>query len=617
MSSIFLRMAPFEIADAVLLPPERCKRRLAPFVKGKWQSDSIGPLLVAGAPDRGILHVWPATPAAEHEDRSLHFPWAIQAIQMIEEAVILTTVGDTEPLKLSGCESNAGSSVVWRSPGRCETWARVSGRCNSHEAFKASEAGWDAMRRNEFLEAVQHFTEALHSSGDEAATTALRARVQALVAQGELRAACADAELMLAFEPNSYVSYQTAGLASFAARNYAGARIAFRRALELAPPEVSADILEGLWEAERHLLQSRPLPDCCRTFSAMDPMEWELQEVWDFCCRSHAARPRQFALLFRGQGRPYVPMPYLLTLPGYQPANSGEGSRERQKRYPLVLYLHSAASSEICRGDVVSRQLDLVVREAPQATLAEQGLVGPADGFIGLAPCCPPNLAAVAPETPKALKRRKVYWFKSCETFAYAGWNFSEAARCAEVELLVAELLLHICKELPVDTSRIFFAGASAGGYAVLRFAEVLPEVPAAIVPMAGYYPDIYGHDHDVAVLVERLRGVHVWPMHCKSDRLCRLDLPQVGRLYELLRERLGMEVEWVPESLAGGPNSTCHSAHQRILSNPNAFFQQLCQISRRPVVKDLVGYLENRVYELAMIAATERMQYMQYWSSH
>jgi len=455
---------------------------------------------------------------------------------------------------------------------------------------------------------AQHFTEALQGSNQEEVADVLRARVAALVFQRKLRAACADAVLVLELEPDSHLSHRAAGLAALAAQNYGSAREAFKRALELAPSEDSSDILDGLWEAEKTLLLLRPLPTCQRTFNAMD---WELNEVWDFCSRSpeRAMQLRQFALLFRGRGLPKVPMPYLLTAPVRQPPVSGDTSGDRQNRYPLVVYLHSAASSNICKGDVVGRQLELVVQEAPQAFLAEHCHVGPSDGFIGIAPCCPPNLAAITEETSKVLKRRKVFWFKSCETFSYAAWNFSEAARCAEVEMLTAELLQHICNELPVDTTRMFFIGASAGGYAVLRLAELLPEVPAAIVPMAGYYPDIPGHDHDVTMLVERLRGVRVWPMHCESDRLCRTELPHVRRLYELLKERLDIEVEWVPEAIARGSHSNFHSAHQRVFSNPDAFFQQLSQISRPTVAQDLVGYLQQRVQDLSDVAAAARIQ--------
>jgi len=579
------------------LPPEKCRKLLGPFVNKRWRSSSFGPLLVVGVPENGMLRVWPAT--AEHEQQGFRFPLVIQATGT---GVILAAFGATEPFKLSGSESHPGSSVVWRSlGGNAEAWERVTGGCSGQEAI---EAGRDAMGRGEFAEAAQHFTEALQGSNEEAIADALRARVQALVFQHDLRAACADAELVLTLEPNSHLSHRAAGLASLAAQNYGSAREAFKRALELAPGEVSADLLDGLWEAEKNLLLSRPVPTCQKTFSAMD---WELHEVWDFCRRSpeHEMQLRQFALFFRGRSRPSAPMPYILTVPVRQPVANGDASGDCQKRYPLVVYLHSAASSDICKGDVVGRQLELVVKEAPQAFFAEQGHLGPAGDFIGIAPCCPPNLGAIVEETPKALKRRKVYWFKSCDTFAYAAWNFSEAARCAEVELMTAELLLHICKELPVDTTRIFFIGASAGGYAVLRLAELLPEVPAAIVPMAGYYPDIPGHDHDVTMLVERLRGVRVWPMHCESDRLCRPELPHVKRLYESLRERLEVEVEWVPEAIARGSHSNFHSAHQRIFTAPDAFFQELSQISRPKMAQDLVSYLHERVHDLHDVAAT------------
>merc|ERR1711956_128604 len=107
---------------------------------------------------------------------------------------------------------------------------------------------------------------------------------------------------------------------------------------------------------------------------------------------------------------------------------------------------------------------------------------------------------------------------------------------------------------------------------------------------------------------VERLRGVQVWPIHCESDRLDRPELPQVRRLYELLRDRLDVEVEWVPEAIACRSHSNFHSAHQRIFSNPDAFFEQLSQISRPDVAQDLVSYLQQRVQDLSDVAAATRL---------
>merc|ERR1719162_1883477 len=91
--------------------------------------------------------------------------------------------------------------------------------------------------------------------------------------------------------------------------------------------------------------------------------------------------------------------------------------------YPLVLYLHSAGLTNICKGDVEGRQLEVLAAEAPQIRV-ERGAGGPLDSFIGLAPCCPPNVGALFPDSPKRLKKRKVYWFKTCDEIAYNTWQF-------------------------------------------------------------------------------------------------------------------------------------------------------------------------------------------------
>jgi len=293
-----------------------------------------------------------------------------------------------------------------------------------------------------------------------------------------------------------------------------------------------------------------------------------------------------------------VHLPYLLTVPAAAAASSRSAAAAPEKRYPLIVYLHSAASTDICKGDILMRQLQLVAQEAPHSVLVDSGQAGLVDDFIGITPCCPPNLASIAEYMPKALRRRKVYWFKSCETFAYADWDFSQAERCIEVELLVVELLAHVCEQLPVDQSRIYFVGSSCGGYAVFRLGELVPELPAAIVPMAGYYPNMPGQDHDAEVLANRLQGVHVWPLHCEMDRLCRPKLPDVSRVYGLLQERNGVQVEWVNPSVAKGSKSNYHSAHRRIFEDPDGFFSRLGQLSR-PAMQDASAYLRRRLAEM------------------
>merc|ERR1719245_2539861 len=108
-------------------------------------------------------------------------------------------------------------------------------------------------------------------------------------------------------------------------------------------------------------------------------------------------------------------------------------------------------------------------------------------------------------------------------------------------------LLQRVCRELPVDGSRIYFVGASAGAYGAFRLTELLPELPAALVPMSAYYPEMPREDHRVDHLVERIKEVPlIKPYHCKEDTICRTDRPIVGGLYSKLRIETLVQVEWV-----------------------------------------------------------------------
>merc|ERR1711879_445695 len=109
-----------------------------------------------------------------------------------------------------------------------------------------------------------------------------------------------------------------------------------------------------------------------------------------------------------------------------------------------------------------------------------------------------------------------------------------------------------------------------------------LPRLPAALVSLAGYYPEIPGEDHDVATLVERIEGVPlIWPLHCDKDKLCRMEHPHVAKLYEYLSLHRGVEVDLVPANIAQGSQKNYHSSHNFMLTNPEKFFGRLLQATR------------------------------------
>jgi len=265
--------------------------------------------------------------------------------------------------------------------------------------------------------------------------------------------------------------------------------------------------------------------------------------------------------------------------------------------------MHSAGSAAICKGDLEGRQMEFVMEESPHCVCVEAGKPGIIDEFIGIAPCCPPNLGMVQQWTEKHEKKRKLYWFKSCDGNQYMNWDFSNARRCVEVEIVIVELLAKVCEALPVDPSRIYFFGASGGGYGVLRLAELVCELPAAIAPMAGYYPDLPEQDHCIHRLVDSLQQLHVWPLHCKDDKLCKINMPDVEKVYTALRERSNVNVEWVDPSIASGSQKNFHSPHRIIYRNPDDFFGKLLAVERNGA-RDPVAYLLRRLDELRCIAS-------------
>jgi predicted esterase len=609
---------------------QHLKKWLMPFLKASWTSDKVGLLDISGDPCSGRLMVKSGA-ADANACVTPHLQSAEPRMVRIDDNCMWLEGLGLAPLKLIAGQSYAGKHGSWHavwvgSCGERELWSTSgSTMCSAIKAPESAEealhAGHESLREGKFEGAVRHFSLVVNL-GYIHAPAALLGRARAHVALGEPALACADAVQSIALQPDCPLGWQVLGMAKLAAGDYAGARDAYCAVMQVALGDgtaagVLSSIEQCLWEAERRLLMSRRLAECHHTFDATN---WELREVWDFCRRGGLLasavplpRPdsfRQFALDFTSPRG--LSLPYLLTVPAAAVASNatdapgaviscGAGGASRQinqRLHPLIVYLHSAASADVSNGDIRSRLLQLVAQEAPHSIFVDGGKAGLVDDFIGIAPCCPPNLASLGGGMPKALRRRKIYWFKSCDASAYAAWDFTQAERVFQIELLVTELLAHVCEELPVDPSRIYFVGSSGGGYGVLRLGELLPQLPAAIVPIAGYYPDIPGQDHDPSVLADRLRGTHVWPMHCKRDRLCRLDRPDVQRVYRYLQERNGVQVEWVDPSIAKGSSKNFHSANKQVLTNPDRFFQKLGQL-KRPGMQDASVYLRQRLKEL------------------
>ena len=395
-----------------------------------------------------------------------------------------------------------------------------------------------------------------------------------------------------------------------ASNAHASSRIAAPPAPERVPTP-SVDISSGASQDEiisgrdvANNARMRALPRLSGKTRTASVTNWSLQNVWE---RSHASTAadaittRQFTMLHKTEMWPDGRLPYLLTVPAVHSAGHSEGHK-----FPLLVYLHSAGPVSQSKGDYEVAQMGLVAGEAPHSCVIESGRAGTVDNFIAISPCCPPNVTVFGTQhgrdwVPKRVAtKKKNYWFKTCDENAYHGWEFTGCYRCVEVELATIELIAHVCKILPVDPRRIYFYGVSAGGYGALRLGELLCDLPAAIVPIAGYYPDMPDRGHCTETMAKRLQRIPcVWPMHCSLDKLCNVESPHVSKAYGRLHDR-GIFVDWIEGPISKGSNKNYHSPHQKILKDPNAFFNKLLDHTKANV-EDPVVYLHRRIAELQM----------------
>lgn len=172
--------------------------------------------------------------------------------------------------------------------------------------------------------------------------------------------------------------------------------------------------------------------------------------------------------VFKGAGG--KTLPYRLLLPGKQDPGT---------RYPLVLFLHGAGE----RGTDNEGQLRHGVPAFASAAGQEKY------------PCI-----LVAPQCPTGARWVEVDWGAA---------SHQQPEQPSAPMALTLELLDALCKELPVDRSRVYVTGLSMGGYGTWDILARRPEMFAAAAPVCG------GADEATA---GRIAHIPVWVFHGAKD---------------------------------------------------------------------------------------------------
>jgi predicted esterase len=89
---------------------------------------------------------------------------------------------------------------------------------------------------------------------------------------------------------------------------------------------------------------------------------------------------------------------------------------------------------------------------------------------------------------------------------------------------VLASFITQLQTELPIDSDRIYVTGLSLGGAGVWNFALAYPDVPAAVVSMAGFY--YYGADIVPRNICD-LAAVPMWVFHGEQDEIVSIEWEQ------------------------------------------------------------------------------------------
>ena len=197
-----------------------------------------------------------------------------------------------------------------------------------------------------------------------------------------------------------------------------------------------------------------------------------------------------------------------------------------QRRWPLILFLHGAASRGSDLGQITCQGLPRLLANPPDLTAAETAAAAiAAREFIVVAPQCP----------------------------HYEVWD----------EAWLLALLAHAAATLRVDSSRVYLVGLSMGGFGAWSLGLRHPERFAALVAVCGggRLADVGTARRDRA---NALRTLGIWAFHGAKDAVVPLEESQ--RMIDALGEAGVAEAKLTVYPEAG------HDAWSETFANPDLY---------------------------------------------
>lgn len=158
---------------------------------------------------------------------------------------------------------------------------------------------------------------------------------------------------------------------------------------------------------------------------------------------------------------------------------------EEKKTYPLVIFLHGAGE----RGDDNTVQMVHGVGDFAKTATRKKH------------PCF-----LIAPQCPKNRRWVEVDWSSD---------SHKMPKDPSEPATLVLELVEKLCKEHPIDRSRIYLTGLSMGGYGTWDLLARQPKLFAAGIPICG------GGDEKQA---KTMVAIPIWAFHGDKDTAVKVE---------------------------------------------------------------------------------------------